>query len=656
MEHHGLHNPAVTVAVAMAAGMIAQSLARHLRLPGIVLLLGAGVLLGPDLIGIVQPDTLGPALQILVGFAVAVILFEGGMNLNLKRIRSQAKVIRRLLTIGAFITAAGATVAARLLMEWPWQLAILFGTLVIVTGPTVITPLLRRIKVHHKVETVLEAEGVLIDAVGAVVAVVALEVALGFSGRSFAQGFLNVFGRVGFGLIFGMIGGFAIALMLRYEKVVPEGLENVFTLSFVLALFQLSNHFPSFYYFEFEESGIVTVTAAGMVLGNLQTRVHRDLLEFKEQLTVMLIGMLFVLLAAGVRVEEVQALGWAGIGTVLALMLVVRPLNIGFSTLGSDLNLREKAFLSWLAPRGIVAAAVASLFAQKVVAEGIPGGHQLQPLVFMVIAMTVLIQGLSGGMVARFLGLQRATNLGYAILGANELGHAMGRLLRDSGEEVTFLDGNPSACHVVEQDGFKVVFGNVLEERTLLRAQLDDRAAVLACTTNEEANLLFARHAVADFKVPNAYVATTRGSTGVNEAVVRKNGGAVLFGVSRDIELWALRLRRRMAPIEIWSYDPPEEIVEQYADERPFETPENRLLPMVIWRGDSVFPVNDKAGLRAGDVVHIAIFLERQAEAREWLTARGWTPVGGEGEAGAVDPELEAQMGEAEVEPAESDS
>jgi NhaP-type Na+/H+ or K+/H+ antiporter len=287
---------ALTISLALAAGMVAQSLARHLRVPGIVLLLIAGVSLGPDGFGVVDPEALGSALQILVGFAVAVILFEGGMNLGLKRLRREAGVIRRLITVGALVTAVGGTLLARFVLEWDWRLAVLFGSLVVVTGPTVITPLLRRFKVTRKVETVLEAEGVLIDAVGAVLAVVTLEVVLSFSTESLAEGAVQLVSRLGFGFVLGCVAGLVIALLLRYKKVVPEGFENVLTLSLVLALFQISNAIMP-------ESGIMTVTAAGIVVGNIRTRALRDLMEFKEQLTLMFIGLLFVLLTAFVRVR-----------------------------------------------------------------------------------------------------------------------------------------------------------------------------------------------------------------------------------------------------------------------------------------------------------------------------------------------------------------
>ena len=206
-----VNEPAFNVGLALAVGMLAQALARHLRIPGIVLLLAAGVLLGPDLLGIVRPDSLGDGLQMLVGFAVAVILFEGGLNLNLRRLRREALSIRRLATWGAIVTAVGGALAARLLLDWSWTLSALFGTLVIVTGPTVINPLLRRIRVNPNLATVLEAEGVLVDAIGAIVAIVALEVALSPSGESLALGSWHLLSRLGFGAILGTVTGLLLA-------------------------------------------------------------------------------------------------------------------------------------------------------------------------------------------------------------------------------------------------------------------------------------------------------------------------------------------------------------------------------------------------------------------------------------------------------------
>ena len=613
---------ALTIALAAAAGVVVQSLAHHLRLPGIVLLLGAGVLLGPDVLGVVQPETMGSALQILVGFAVAVILFEGGLNLNLRRIRREAGVIRQLLTVGVLVTAAGGAFAAHLLMGWEWTHSILFGTLVIVTGPTVITPLLRRIKVVHHVESVLEAEGVLIDAVGAVIAVVALEVMIQPTGESVASGSLSILSSLGAGLTLGLTGGALMALLLRFRTVVPDGMENVFTLSLVLALFQASNFF-------IPESGIIAVTAAGMVMGNIPTRVQRDLMEFKEQLTVLFIGMLFVLLAADVRMEEVRSLGWPGLATVGALMFVVRPLNITLSTLGSGLGLREKTFLAWLAPRGIVAAAMASLFAQTLDEAGIGGGGKLRALVFLVIACTVLLQGLSGGLVARLLHLRRPLHRGYAILGANELGHAMGKLLREAGEEMVFLDSNPAACKVVEEDGFRVLYGSAVEQRTLQRARIEERAACMAVTPNAEVNLLFGRMTMRDFGAGRVYLALARDQSRVTPETVGDADALVLFGVPRDLQLWTLRLRRETATVETWEKDSEPAVSGEGADDDPafFQTPSNLLLPMMMTRGATMVPVNSAQEFKTGDLVHFAVSVERREESEEWLRQQGWRPL-----------------------------
>ena len=611
-----VNDPAFNVGLALAVGMLAQALARHLRVPGIVLLLAAGVLLGPDLLGIVRPDSLGEGLQTLVGFAVAVILFEGGMNLNLRRLRREALAIRRLVTWGALVTAVGGALAARWLLGWDWTLSALFGTLVIVTGPTVINPLLRRIRVNPNLATVLEAEGVLVDAIGAIVAVVALEVALSPSGQSLAMGALHLMTRLGFGALLGTVTGLAVAALLRSEHWVPEGLGNVFTLAMALAVFQLSNGL-------IEESGIVTVTAAGLVVGNVKTRVLSDLKEFKEQLTVLLIGMLFVLLAADVRLEEVRELGWPGAATVVVLMLVVRPLNIAVGTWGSDLPLRDKAFLSWLAPRGIVAAAVSSLFAAKLAQAGIAGGSQLRALVFLVIAVTVLVQGLSGGLVARLLGVRRPSNQGLVMLGASPLGLALGRLLSAADTRVVFLDSNPQASRQAEEAGFRVFYGNALSEAVLLRADLDGRAAAIGVTPNEELNLLFARKAREEYKVPVVRVGLTSREGLATRELVHEIGARVLFGRARNLIAWSERISRGAVSVGRWKLASRTFDVTEPPQSRTH--PRNFVLPLTIESDEGVHQaIDDRTPFRKGDVARLAIHDDRRQEAEAWLAQEGW--------------------------------
>lgn len=611
-------NPALTVALALAAGIVAISIARHLRLPGIVVLLGVGVLLGPDGFGLLDPAGLGRATHILVEFAVAVILFEGGLNLEWRRLRAEAGTIRRLVWLGALMTATGGTLAAHWILGWDWRLSILFGTLVVVTGPTVITPLLRRIKVKRNVQTVLEAEGVFIDAVGAILAVVALEVALSPTGSSLAVGFVSVPSRLVFGAIFGLVGGLLIAWLLRVRGVVPEGLENVFTLSLALALYQVSVTIMP-------ETGITSVIVAGLVVGNARTPVHRELKEFKEQLTVMLIGMLFVLLAADVRVADVVDLGWPALFVVLVLMFVVRPMNVFLCTSGGGMKWREKAFISWLAPRGIVAAAVASLFYERMASEGVPGGGEMRALVFLVIAITVVFQGSTGAMVARWLSVRRPTGQGYVILGAHEVGRVIGGLLREAGEDVVLLDASAEACREAEKQGFRVVFGNALEERVALIADLESRKGAIGTLANEAVSLLFVRKARSEYKVPKTYVAIQRGHGAIDAGMVHEAGATVLFAYDTDLDLWSVRIRRETARVEVWRHEGTgDDARDEDASIQLTRDVQNVLLPLALKRDDGVLPLDDQTRIKRGDEVYWLVLTERPQDPESWLEEQGW--------------------------------
>jgi NhaP-type Na+/H+ or K+/H+ antiporter len=614
MHPNFAHNPALIVALALAVGVVAQTIARHLRVPGIVVLLAAGVALGPDVAGLLEPADLGVALDVLVGFSVAVILFDGGLNLNIKRMRSQAPAIQRLLTIGVVVTAGGAALAARLFLAWAWTPSLLFGTLVIVTGPTVVTPLLRRIRVRKNVETILETEGVLIDAVGAVVAVVALEMALG---DSLASGALGGPARLMVGLVVGAVGGLVMAFFLRLPRAIPEGFETIFTLSLALAIYQVSNAV-------IPESGIMAAIVAGAMVGNAGARSFREIREFKEQLTVLLIGMLFVLLAANVRVADVLALGKPGLYVVLALMFVVRPLNVLACTVGTGLNWREKAFLSWVAPRGIVAAAVASLFAERLSHHGQDIGTQLRALVFLVIAATVVVQGATAGMMARLLKVQRPTGKGFAIFGAHQFARLLARMLMEHGHEAVLIDGNATLCQEAEKEGLKVVYGNALDESVLLRSQMDTRRAALGVSSNEALNLLFARAAREDAHVPAVYATGERSGPEISLAHFEEAGARLLFGNETDVELWSARVRRGLTAIETWRRG-------DEAEETGPELP-NEMLPVLlplftVDRKNRLEIIDTKTRWSRGATVMWLVQAEKGEGARTWLGEQGWEQV-----------------------------
>ncbi|UCE66698.1 MAG: cation:proton antiporter [Candidatus Zixiibacteriota bacterium] len=620
MGDTALSQMALTVSLALLFGIIIHSLAEHLRIPSIVLLLSAGALLGPDLLGWIKPESVRFVLPSMIGYAVAVILFEGGMNLELKRLRRESTVLRRLVTYGAFITAAGGTFAARVIMGWDWNIAVLFGTLVIVTGPTVITPILRRIKLNQNLHTLLEAEGILIDPIGAIIAIGVLEVVLHPSEHSFLYSIIDAFLRIGAGTLLGIAGGFIIVVVLRPKNIIPEGLENVFTLAAVLALFQLSDLLMP-------ESGIAAVTIAGLVVGNFCRRILRDLREFKEQLTVLLIAMLFILLAADVRFEEIALLGRSGIITVVFLMIIVRPISILICTLGMKMKIRDRAFLSWLAPRGIVAAAIASFFAVALNNADIPGGDSLRALVFLVIAVTVTVQGLSAGMIARLLKIRRETNSGYAILGANELARALALELKNYDERVVLLDSNAVACNLAEEEGLKVIFGNAMDERVLIRARIEDMAGCIGLTPNEELNLLFVNRAREQFKVQGRLISISESKGHTSIEAINETGVSVLFGAPYDVDLWAIRIRRKIALVERWRFEPDD----KDRDTIPIsDIPFQSLVPLVILRKGNPLPVDNSIEFRPNDQVSFIVFKEMQDDARGWFGQNGWIPSPGQ--------------------------
>ncbi|MBT3945419.1 MAG: hypothetical protein HOC41_03550 [Candidatus Marinimicrobia bacterium] len=607
-----MDNPALTIGLAMGLGMLSQVIARKLYLPGIVLLLAAGLLFGPDGLNWIRPSTLGPALNIIVGFAVAIILFEGGMNLRLSRIKREQDVIRGLITMGALVTFVGGTIATLILLGWDFRTSILFGTLIIVTGPTVISPLLKRIRIHHGISTVLEAEGILLDAIGAIVAVVALEIAISPSGLSIIKGIYHIITRLAIGTILGITGGYLLTLLFRIRSLVPDGLENVFILSWVFALFQISNAVSP-------ESGIAAVTIAGMTIGNSNTYIHRELLEFKEQLTILMIGMLFILLAADVRISDIQALGMNGIFTVIFLIVVVRPASVFAATIHSNLDLRHKLLLSWIAPRGIVAAAVASLFSYELSLHGFDGS-QLRALVFLLITVTVLLAGITGGWVASLLNLKRKSESGWIILGAHEVSRLLARLLKQGGDEVICIDEDPKACRLAEDEGIKVFYGNALSDRTLQRAEPDIRKGIIALSGNEEVNFIFSQRAKHLGKQMIILTGIKQKNEGITSKMIEETGGRIPFGRPVDIDLWSSWIRK--GDTKYSSYEMDENLNFDLSDPSMVRL----ILPIVSERLGSLLPVDDHLKIKKGDFVTFLINTQKEDEAENWLKSHGFNP------------------------------
>ncbi|MGD1948315.1 MAG: cation:proton antiporter [Leptolyngbyaceae cyanobacterium] len=501
------------IVLAVLAGITAQVIAEYLRLPSIIFLLSLGVLLGPDILGVIEPKVLGTGLEVIVSLCVALILFEGGLNLELKELGQVSGSLRNLITIGTFITLLGGGMAAHWFGEFPWPLAFLYGSLVVVTGPTVITPLLRQVQVERKVATIFEGEGVLIDPGGAILAVVVRDFLLyGDTDVVFIVGGLAQ--RLSIGAAIGGLGGALLGQFLKRADFLSEELRNLVVLASVWGLFGLAQEARG-------ESGLMATVTAGLVLRALSVPDERLLRRFKGQLTVFSVSVLFILLAADLSIDSVFALGLGSVFTVLALMLLVRPLNIYACTLNSDLNWRQKLFLSWIAPRGIVSASVASLFAILLTERGINGGDSIKALVFLTIIMTVFIQGLTARSVAKFLGITQADATGVVIVGCNPVGRLVGRLFAQQGESVVMFDTDEAACELARKDGLRVYLSSALDAELLDEAGLSSIGTFLALTTNGEVNSVVAERAAEEFQPPRVLAVLPRSEA---EAGPKPNG------------------------------------------------------------------------------------------------------------------------------------
>ncbi|WP_319421057.1 cation:proton antiporter [Pleurocapsa sp. FMAR1] len=487
------------IVITVLAGISAQVVAEYFQVPSIVFLLIFGILLGSDSLNILHPQDLGIGLEVLVALSVAIILFEGGLNLELRELGKVSGSLRNLVTIGTLITLVGGGMAAHWLAEFPWSIAFLYSSLVVVTGPTVISPLLKQVKVDSQVATLLEGEGVLIDPVGAILAVVVLNTILNTNAAplDIMSGLVL---RLGIGAVVGGLGGWLLGLFLKKANSLSEELKNLVVLAAVWGLFVLSQSLGS-------ESGLMATVVTGIVVKASAIPEERLLKRFKGQLTILCVSVLFILLAADLSIDSVFALGWGSVLSVFVLMLVVRPISVAVCTWNSTMNWRQKLFLAWIAPKGIVSASVASLFAILLTEKGINGGDAIKALVFLTILMTVFLQGLTARWVADWLKISSSDAKGAVIIGCNPLGRFMGRLFQQLGESVVMIDTDPEACKKAEAENLPVFQSSALDPEVLAEAGIESMGTFLALTSNGEVNLVLAQRAVEEFQPPKVLAA-----------------------------------------------------------------------------------------------------------------------------------------------------
>ncbi len=490
------HNELLLIAAVLAVGSFCQWFAWRVKVPAILPLLAAGFLAGPVLNLLHPQQSMGALYFPIISLSVAVILFEGALTLTWREVRAVASTVRNLLIIGSLITWAGSALIAYYLVGLPWDLSLLFGALIIVTGPTVIAPLIRNVRPTANIGSILRWEGIIIDPIGASIAVLVFDFIIS-RGSGLRSTFFGMVQIVGIGTVLGLAGGYALSHLVR-RFLVPDYLRDVTVLTSVLAIFALSNTFA-------EESGLLAVTVMGIYMANTDLRQLREIWYFKERLSVLLISTLFILLAANVTMADLALLDWRAFVLLAIVLLVIRPLGVQISALGSNLTRNERLFLSWVAPRGIVAAAVSSLFVFELIEFGYAEARILSPLVFLVIVGTVLIQGSTAKVLARYLGVSEADPQGFLLMGATPFACALAEALQAASFQVRLIDSNQQNVLHARLRGLDVEHGNLLSTFVEETLELDGIGRLLALTSNDEANALACQHFEDDFESENVY-------------------------------------------------------------------------------------------------------------------------------------------------------
>ena len=478
-------------------GILAQWVAWKFKIPAILPLILIGLLVGPIAAAYLSEDGTkwiepvwngekglfpGDGLYYFVSLAISIILFEGGLTLKRAEIKNVGPVITKLITLGAAVTFFGAGIAAHLIFGLSWELSFLFSGLIIVTGPTVITPILRNIPLKKDVSAVLKWEGILIDPIGALVAVLVFEFISVGGGGNFTKTALMEFGKI---LLFGTSFGFTFAHALAYainKKLIPHYLLNVVSLSAVLLVFVESEVFA-------HESGLLAVVVMGMVLGNGKLKNLKELLYFKESLSILLISILFILLAANINIEDLLLLyNWKTAVLFTLVVFVIRPLAVFLSTHKSNLKFNEKLFISWVGPRGIVAAGIASLFGSKLLKEGVPGAEYITPLVFMIVLGTVLLNATTARLFAKMIGVFLKDSNAILFVGASSPARLIAKYLTDNDKRVVLIDSNKNFIDEAKKDGLEAFSVNIYDDDLIDNIELNDVGYLIAMTGSEAVN------------------------------------------------------------------------------------------------------------------------------------------------------------------------
>ena len=635
--------PLVTIAAVVVLGIGAQWLAWRTKFPSILLLLGFGFLAGP-VTGFLPQDALqGEWLFPFVSLAVGIILFEGGLTLRFDEFREVGKAVVNLITVGVLVTGVLGAIGAHYLAGFTGEVAVVLGALLTVTGPTVVLPLLRHVRPAGRVGTIAKWEGITIDPIGAILAVLVLETVILLHAPGEAAGeHGSAWGALAQGIAFEIVVGVGVAVLsaallivLLHRRLVPDWLQNPVALMVVVAAFAISNTLQ-------EEAGLLEATLLGIIMANQPYVSVRRIVEFKEDLRVLLISLLFIILSARLEPSAFEIMLAPGPLVFLALlMLVVRPLAVVLSSVGTGLNWKEQAFLSWLAPRGIVAAAVASLFSFRL-AEFFPAdAERIVPVVFLVIVGTVAVYGLTISPVARWLGLALPDPQGVLFIGSQGWARRVAHALQSLGVRVLLIDANARNVRLAKRAGLPAQRANILAEGVIDDLDLSGIGRLLAVTPNDEVNALAALHFGEVFESDEVYQLPMRADGPKSPAteIPRHLRGRPLFATDATFTALDDRLSAG-AGVHVVQLTETRTLA-MLLDEA--DTAEELLTPLFLVRGEKVRVYAEDADItpQPGDAL---VVLADRAPDTEWLyddddpDEDGLAPPTGDGVPGRLAP------------------
>ncbi|HSL82079.1 MAG TPA: cation:proton antiporter [Thermoanaerobaculia bacterium] len=620
-----------TIVLAIALGVGAQVLADRLKLPAILPLLLLGVLAGPNLWvlfgaeggGIIDPDSLGHGLEVFIHLGIAIILFEGGLSLNLRHFRQVGGPVRNLLTVGVVVTGVGGAWLFQAITGQPWAAAALFGAIVTVTGPTVIVPLLRHMVLPRKLSTILVSEGLIVDPIGAVLAYLVLQ-AIERPGMPLGPLVGELFTLTLVGTVFGVAAAFAARGVARSRWTGGE-LNNLAILAVLMVCFLLSE-------LQAPQSGILAAMVMGFAMSGSTIPDLAQLRVFKGQLTVLLISVLFILLAGQLDLTAILDLGVKGLLVVGGLILLVRPAAVLASVRSGQVDWRGRVVLGLTAPRGVVAAGVASLAARRLDQGGIEGGGTIEGAVYLTILVTVIWATLMAVLLPRALGFTKDPGRRLTVLvGAHGLTAGLGRVLRERGRAVAVVDSSAGKLDHLRAEGLVTFRGDAQDASTFEDVGVQRDTQVVALTTNDELNLLVAELVRDEFGVEHPVVALQKVSE--EFGTVRRAWTDLLGGRAVDLPEWIRRVEDgtgRMLTLDLTRGEDADAVLRLVG-------PEAGVLPVVAWKEDVPSFRFEPGSLEELDRVTVIVPSDRVPAELEALVERTVADV----------PPIETQEGEA---------